>query len=120
MFDREKLVLETAHIRKREFVEQPRHIVYAADQNYIKHIGTALLSVLQNNTNPIHFHLLVSGSEGYDFNIKSKLRNKRLPFKYRILFYPADYPLFYYRYVLPYEYPLLIKRYCSYCALFRY
>jgi len=69
MFDREKLVLETVHIRKREFIKQPKHIVYAADQNYIKHIGTALLSVLQNNTSPIHFHLLVSGSEGYDFNI---------------------------------------------------
>ena len=32
MFDREKLVLETVHIRKREFIEQPKHIVYAADQ----------------------------------------------------------------------------------------
>ena len=31
MFDREKLVLETVHIRKREFIEQPKHIVYAAD-----------------------------------------------------------------------------------------
>lgn len=73
MFDREKLVLETVHIRKREFIEQPKHIVYAADQNYIKHIGTALLSVLQNNTSPIHFHLLVSGSEGYDFDIFNQI-----------------------------------------------
>ena len=73
MFNREKLVLETVHIRKREFIEQPKHIVYAADQNYIKHIGTALLSVLQNNTGPIHFHLLVSGSEGYDFNIFNQI-----------------------------------------------
>ena len=76
MFNREKLVLETVHIRKREFIEQPKHIVYAADQNYIKHIGTALLSVLQNNTSSIHFHLLVSGSEGYDFNISIKLKHQ--------------------------------------------
>ena len=46
-----------------------------ADQNYIRHIGTSMLSVLANNRFPIHFHLLVSGSENYDFNIFNQLKN---------------------------------------------
>ena len=69
MFDKEKLLTSVIPIRTHQPAATVQHIVYAADQNYIRHIGTSMLSVLANNRFPIHFHLLVSGSENYDFNI---------------------------------------------------
>jgi hypothetical protein len=73
MFEKEKLLTAVLPVRQRPPEKNIRHIVYAADQNYIRHIGTSMLSVLENNHFPIHFHLLVSGSESYDFSIFNHL-----------------------------------------------
>lgn len=73
MFEKEKLLTAVLPVRQRPPEKNTRHIVYAADQNYIRHIGTSMLSVLENNHFPIHFHLLVSGSESYDFSIFNHL-----------------------------------------------
>ena len=75
MFDKEKLLTSVIPIRTHQPAATVQHIVYAADQNYIRHIGTSMLSVLANNRFPIHFHLLVSGSENYDFDIFNQLEN---------------------------------------------
>lgn len=75
MFDKEKLLTSVIPIRTRQPAATVQHIVYAADQNYIRHIGTSMLSVLANNRFPIHFHLLVSGSENHDFDIFNQLEN---------------------------------------------
>lgn len=75
MFDKEKLLTSVIPIRTHQPAVTVQNIVYAADQNYIRHIGTSMLSVLANNRFPIHFHLLVSGSENYDFNIFNQLKN---------------------------------------------
>lgn len=73
MFEKEKLLTAVLPVRQRPPEKNTRHIVYAADQNYIRHIGTSMLSVLENNHFPIHFHLLVSGLESYDFSIFNHL-----------------------------------------------
>ena len=91
MFDKEKLLTSVIPIRTHQPAATVQHIVYAADQNYIRHIGTSMLSVLANNRFPIHFHLLVSGSENYDFDIFNQLENINQNYAVTVYHLNTDY-----------------------------
>lgn len=91
MFDKEKLLTSVISIRTHQPAATVQHIVYAADQNYIRHIGTSMLSVLANNRFPIHFHLLVSGSENHDFDIFNQLENINSNYAVTVYHLNTDY-----------------------------
>lgn len=57
----------------------------------IRHIGTSMLSVLANNHFPIHFHLLVSGSENYAFDIFNQLENINPNYTVTVYHLDTDY-----------------------------
>lgn len=91
MFDKEKLLTSVTPIRTHQPAATVQHIVHAADQNYIRHIGTSMLSVLANNRFPIHFHLLVSGSENHDFDIFNQLENINSNYAVTVYHLNTDY-----------------------------
>ena len=91
MFDKEKLLTSIIPLRTHQPAATVQHIVYAADQNYIRHIGTSMLSVLANNHFPIHFHLLVSGSENYAFDIFNQLENINPNYTVTVYHLDTDY-----------------------------
>lgn len=91
MFNKEKLLTSVTPIRTHQPAATVQHIVHAADQNYIRHIGTSMLSVLANNRFPIHFHLLVSGSENHDFDIFNQLENINSNYAVTVYHLNTDY-----------------------------
>lgn len=60
MFSRPDLLLKTEHLIDNPLSGKSRHIAFAADQKYLRYIGIALFSILENNPNlPLHFHLFI-------------------------------------------------------------
>lgn len=82
MFTRNDLLLKTEHLIDNPLSGEPYHIAFAADQKYLRYIGIALFSILENNPDlPLHFHLFIDDMPAEEAKRFCRLHTKQSQFR---------------------------------------
>ena len=72
-------------------VDSSIHIILASDDNYVQHLGVLLVSIFENNTEPIVVHILSDAISASNRGILQQLVSQ---YNQQVCFYDMDKALF--------------------------
>lgn len=76
MFKKENVIVKSESLIDCAEINYAAHIAFAVDENYLKHTGTTIFSIIHNNPDlVIHFHLLIDKITNEDLEKLKKLVN---------------------------------------------